>query len=257
MSVVVRFFVSLHKNKLKNLIIVNDRDMKYFWINLDSAVERRSNMLKQFEENEIIDHFRVSAYPSPVHTKRMYENACCRSHLQAICHFLLDTNDEYALICEDDLTFELKKYWRNRSIDDVVKKAPSDWGIIQLATIIQNIDSKFGSRDEFFKWGDQKSSSCLAYVIHRKCAIKLVDIYFSQQNVYQAATPDCWSSGIYQQIDKNTDYFTYTYKYPLFVYPDVNDSQLGNSIDLHKACKRQLVEYLFKSQPVESDNNLV
>ena len=30
----------------------------------------------------------------------------------------------------------------------------------------------------------------------------------------------------------------------MFIYPDNNDSQLENSLDLHKACKRQLKEYL-------------
>jgi len=217
--------------------------MKYFWINLDSAEERKKNMLKQFEENDISNNYRVVAYPSPIRHKRSFENACCRSHLQAVMHFLLDTNDPYALICEDDLTFELKKYWRN-SIEDVVKNAPQDWGIIQLATIIQNIQPKFGHRPLYFKWSEQKSSSCLAWVIHRKCAIELLNLYLPTNNIYQAATPDCWTSGIYQRVDKATQYNTYTYKYPMFIYPDNNDSQLENSLDLHKACKRQLKEYL-------------
>ncbi len=65
-------------------------------------------------------------------------------------HFLLNTNDEYGLICEDDLTFELKKYWKS-NVEDVVKNAPSDWGIIQLATIIQNIEPKFKDKDIYFK----------------------------------------------------------------------------------------------------------
>jgi hypothetical protein len=71
--------------------------MKYFWINIDTAKNRRNNMLRQFKENNIKDHYRVNAYLSPVKEKRLYENACCRSHLQAVAHFLLDTNDPYAL----------------------------------------------------------------------------------------------------------------------------------------------------------------
>lgn len=220
--------------------------MKYLWINLDNAVTRRNNLLKEFADNNITDHYRVNAYHSVDDTKRSKESACCRSHLQALTHFLLNTNDEYALICEDDLTFELKKYWKE-TVEDVVKNAPSDWGIIQLATIIQNIETKFGHRDLYFKWGDQKSSSCLAWVIHRKCAVKLLNTYISSNNIFAAATPDCWSSGIYQRVDKYTEYTSYTYKYPMFIYPDNNDTQLDNSLNLHKACKRQLLQYLKKN----------
>lgn len=220
--------------------------MIYFWINLENAVSRRNNILKQFTDNNIMEHYRVNAYLSIDDTKREKESACCRSHLQALTHFLLNTNDEYALICEDDLTFELKKYWKH-SVEDVVKNAPSDWGIIQLATIIQNIEGKFSHRELYFKWGDQKSSSCLAWVIHRKCAIKLLNTYISSNNIFAATTPDCWSSGIYQRVDKYTEFTSYTYKYPMFIYSDDNDSQLDNSLHLHKVCKRQLLEYLEKS----------
>ena len=219
--------------------------MRYFWINLENAEARRNNILKEFANNNITEHYRVNAYPSINDTKRSKESACCRSHLQAMVHFLLNTNDEYALICEDDLTFEFKKYWKH-SVEDVVKNAPSDWGIIQLATIIQNIESKFGHRELYFKWNDQKSSSCLAWVIHRKCAVKLLNNYLADKNIYQFATPDCWVSGIYQRVDKHTEYNSYTYKLPMFIYPDDNDSQLCNSLDLHKACKRQLLNYLQK-----------
>ncbi len=227
--------------------------MKYFWINLDSAENRRNNMLKEFADNGVTDHYRVKAYPSPEKNKRYYENACCRSHLQAVTHFLLDTNDEYALICEDDLTFELKKYWRN-SVEDVVKNAPNDWGIIQLATIIQSIEPKFGSRELYFKWNDQKSSSCLAWIIHRRCAVKLLNTYLTNNNIYQFATPDCWTSGIYARVDKHTEYVTYTYKYPMFVYPTINDSQLDNCLDLHVSTKRQLIQYLEKHKDNDTNN---
>lgn len=219
--------------------------MKYFWINLDNAETRREKLLNEFKEHGVTEHFRVSAYLSPKDPKRYKENACARSHIQAITHFLLNTNDECALICEDDLTFECKPYWRS-SVEDIVKQAPNDWGILQLATIIQNIEPKFGDRELYFKWRDQKSSACLAYVIKRKCAIELVNMYLRESNIYQPPTPDCFSNGIYQRVDRFTKFVSYTYKYPMFVYPDENDTQLDNSLDLHVACKRQLLEYLKK-----------
>ena len=226
--------------------------MKYFWINLENAETRRNNMLKEFADNNITEHYRINAYYSVNNSKGSRENACSRSHIQALTHFILNTNDEYALICEDDLTFELKKYWKN-SVEDVVKNAPDDWGIIQLATIIQNIEPKFGHRDLYFKWGDQKSSSCLAWIVHRKCAIKLFNVYTSKyNNINTVPVIDCFSNGVYSMVDKHTEYISYTYKYPMFIYPDINDSQLDNSLDLHKACKRQLLQYLEKNKNVDN-----
>ena len=220
--------------------------IRYYWINLDSAKSRYNNMISEFEKNGITNHTRISAYPSIGETKRLKENACCRSHLQAVMHFLLNSNDPYALICEDDLTFELKQYWK-KSVEEVVNEAPSDWGIIQLATILQRIEEKTGKLDTYFKWSDQRSSSCLAWVIHRKCAVDLLNTYLSHKNIYEFATPDCWSSGVYIRVDKNTKYTSYTYKYPMFIYPDDNDSQLDNSLSLHVACKREVIQFLKKS----------
>lgn len=217
--------------------------IRYYWINLDSAKSRYNNMICEFEKNGITDHTRIPAYPSIGQTKRLKENACCRSHLQAVMHFLLNSNDPYALICEDDLTFELKQYWK-KSVEEVVNEAPSDWGIIQLATILQRLEEKTGKMDTYFKWGDQRSSSCLAWVIHRKCAVDLLNTYLTQKNIYEFATPDCWSSGVYIRVDKNTKYTSYTYKYPMFIYPDENDSQLDNSLPLHVACKKEVIQFL-------------
>ena len=52
--------------------------MKYYWINLENADIRRNNILKDFSDNNITNHYRVNAYPSPIKHKRHYENACCR-----------------------------------------------------------------------------------------------------------------------------------------------------------------------------------
>lgn len=218
--------------------------MKYFWINLDNAEVRRNNMLKEFADNNITEHYRVNAYHSVDGSKESRESACSRSHIQALVHFLLNTDDEYALICEDDLTFELKKYWKH-SVEDVVKNAPIDWGIIQLSVTLQGIKEKFKGKDLYFKWREQKTSSCLAWVIHRKCAIKLFNTYISKKtNINRSPKSDCWSLGMYQIVDRHTEYTSYTYKYPMFIYPDENISQLDNSSGLHISSKQQILQYL-------------
>lgn len=218
--------------------------MRFFWINLDSAVHRRETIEKEFTYNNI-EHTRVTAYQSPNKTKNGYESACTRSHIQAIMHYLLTTNDEYALICEDDTTFELKPFWKN-SVEYVIDNAPSNWGIIQLATILQGIESKFSDKDLYFKYSEQKTSSTLAYAIKRQCAIKLINLYLENNDIYKTPPLDAFNGGIYDNVDKYTEYTTYTYKYPMFIYPDDNDSSIGNSLDLHISSKRQLLKYLQK-----------
>ena len=71
--------------------------MKYFWINLENSVSRRINLLKEFADNNITEHYRVNAYLGVDDTKRAKESACCRSHLQALTHFLLNHVLDYKI----------------------------------------------------------------------------------------------------------------------------------------------------------------
>ena len=93
--------------------------MKYYYINLENDANRREQIESQFKENNVLFH-RVDAflYNNNEHRteKIAKENACCRSHIKAIFEFIMNSNDDYALICEDDLSFELKKYWIRNQI---------------------------------------------------------------------------------------------------------------------------------------------
>jgi GR25 family glycosyltransferase involved in LPS biosynthesis len=86
--------------------------MKHYWINIDSSVDRREYMTKQFKENNI-DNFRISAetpetikdckimrHPDSYDTKPV-EIACLLSHLKAIKKGY-DDGDQYFCVCEDD-----------------------------------------------------------------------------------------------------------------------------------------------------------
>ena len=221
--------------------------MKFFWINLDTSPGRKANMLREFKENGIRDedHYRIEAYHSFKDTRPDRENACIRSHIQAIFHFLMDTRDEVAIICEDDLTFEYKPYWK-RSLEDVIKQAPSDWGAIQLAVILQKIDKRFSHRELYFNYNDDSTSSTLAYAINRKCAMELLPHYIAQSTKLNFPTADCFRNGIFARINKLTKLSSYTYKYPMFTYPNENDSQIQDSMALHIASKKHVTQYLKK-----------
>ena len=113
--------------------------MKFYWINVDTQTMRSDNMVKQFNERHL-ENTRINAVkPSNENpTKVDYERCCTLSHLKAIETFL-ETEEQHCVICEDDLSFEFEEYW-DKSLEEIVQKAPNNWGIIQLAYILQNIE---------------------------------------------------------------------------------------------------------------------
>tara|TARA_Y100000389_G_scaffold84558_1_gene81217 strand:- start:7315 stop:8004 length:690 start_codon:yes stop_codon:yes gene_type:complete len=223
--------------------------MKYFFINLEDAVERKEKCENEFHNNNV-EGVRVRAveckpsdFPSSI--KNAKENACFRSHIKAMRQFVNTTDDEYAMICEDDITFDFKKYWRCEP-DELLKIAPNDTGIIQLCVIYTRIDlnPEWGEQEDFFRWGEIPSvGSCLAYIITRRCAVQLLDYYDSLENLKRIGSTDS-KVGIYSNATRFTDTVAYTYKYPMFVYPMENDTQIGNCKNNQQASRRHVEHYL-------------
>jgi len=58
------------------------------------------------------------------------EYACLASHLDVIRMFS-KSKYETALILEDDVSLDLKPYWR-KPIQQVIEEAPKDWDILKL-----------------------------------------------------------------------------------------------------------------------------
>ena len=125
--------------KLKNLPNI-------YWINLDSDTHRREYMEEQFKYWEIENHTRISGFDGreddvACHLKGRFpdsmtqnEVGCCLSHLKTIKHFYENTDDEYALILEDDIDFETVKHW-NFSWREFFSRIPYDWDCVQMTTI--------------------------------------------------------------------------------------------------------------------------
>ena len=221
-----------------------------YWINLDRSNDRRIHMNTIFEDpvfkNMHIE--RISAvdgrnsnavYPKlnfMYKQKNDYEYACMLSHLETIRRFSR-TNYEVALIMEDDVTLELKKYWR-KSVREIIENAPSDWEVIQLCYIIN------GGRtnpNQFKLYQRNLRNICVsaaAYLINNKTAKKIInDIYVDgKYNLehYIIHHADCY-------IFSKT--ITYTYKYPYFIYKSNNDSLLHpEDLNHHERSKRKVIE---------------
>ena len=224
--------------------------MKYYYINLENAVERRNQLETEFKNNNVDEFIRVEAIHYSNYTgslKNTKETACHNSHLKAIHEFVNNSTDDYAIICEDDLVFEYSKYWRC-TLDELVQQSPSDMGLIQLAVIYSPIykqDNPWHEQAAFFKWGTiPHVGSCLAYIITRKCGVELLKQ--SEPITSKILPPADGDFGIYGIINKKTSYTAYTYKYPMFTYRDNNDSQLDNCLNNQEASKRQVTGYLIR-----------
>jgi len=117
-----------------------------YWLNLDADTHRREYMEQQFKYWEIENHTRISGYDGreddvSSHLKgRIPDNVsqnelgCCMSHLKAIKHFYEETNDDYCLILEDDVNFDIVKHW-NFTWTEFFSLVPYDWDCVQLTTI--------------------------------------------------------------------------------------------------------------------------
>jgi hypothetical protein len=117
-----------------------------YWLNLDADVHRREYMEQQFKYWEIENHTRISGFDGreddvSSHLKgRIPDNVsqnelgCCMSHLKAIKHFYEETDDEYCLILEDDVNFDIVRHW-NFTWTEFFSLVPYDWDCVQLTTI--------------------------------------------------------------------------------------------------------------------------
>lgn len=118
-----------------------------FWINLDKCTERKEYMEQLFNDYHL-NHARIPAYDGENYTdfciidkknidtkEQKGEIGCLCSHLKALETFVSSDPSvfgEYALICEDDLSFEYLPYWQ-KSFWEYINSAPPDFSIIQLS----------------------------------------------------------------------------------------------------------------------------
>jgi GR25 family glycosyltransferase involved in LPS biosynthesis len=229
-----------------------------YWINLDRSKDRRQKMEKMFHDDVFkgIPNQRIVAYdgkndPDKVFNKLVFNNkkqsnaeyACLLSHLETIRTFN-ESKNNIALIFEDDVTLEFRKYWR-KSIKEIMKNAPTDWDIILLSYIYYN---DMSPRILFYSWdasdieydiaiGNYYSS--LSYVINKKGSAKLINkIYDKNTNKYNPDKHSTLVSDVYLEQNANV----YAYKYPMFIYKTINDSTIhDNHQILHRASKKIIV----------------
>jgi GR25 family glycosyltransferase involved in LPS biosynthesis len=158
------------------------------------------------------------------------EYACLLSHLEVIRTFS-ESENEVALVMEDDMTLEFQPYW-TKTVKEIIQNAPYDWEVIQLCYIGEIPEN------EYQPWFYQFSTG--AYLINQKGAQTLMQLI--ENDVYDLKKHP---NPPYLHADSFIFSYlkTYCYKYPMFIYKDNNDSLLHNEhMDAHTESKIKIVE---------------
>ena len=151
-----------------------------YWINLDRSTDRRNNMEKLLS-NFNVKNERISAvdgknikiddkyFENINKSHSNYEYACLLSHLNTILKFS-QSNYNYALICEDDISLDFAKYW-DKPISQIAKEAPVNWDIIMLfSTFYTDVNNDFT-----LKTINVPIYGTGAYLISKKAALKIIN----------------------------------------------------------------------------------
>ena len=225
-------YILKENNKIPytSTLVYKPTNITFYWINLEKSIARRNNMQLLFDTYQLKNQ-RIDAILGDDTKPITRESACALSHRKAIKTFL-KSDEDYGIICEDDLDMSYLPYWRE-NIDDVIKNAPIDWEVIQLAVIIPfSFFYKIlkHSKINYIPY-NILYSSCLCYIINKKGAFKLS---FLDKNRVKIAEPFVYT---------NTK--TYIYKYPMFTYPTNNDSFIHTDhLCVHEYSKNLVTYYL-------------
>ena len=178
------FEIKTSLNKLKNIPSIN-------CISLEESEDRRKLFLEQFKAYEV-DHkikFHISEKFGEVKEvlefDEGFEDKSCDgnksifvAHLKNIKNWYDNTDEEYALFCEDDLSLEPVQYW-NFTWEDFVEHLPNDWECVQLSYTGDTFSEhmiRLQKRKWYF-WGNQ------ALLIKREYAKKLLDLYYKEDRI--------------------------------------------------------------------------
>ena len=227
-----------------------------YYINLDRSVERKKYIEKHFYDFNIINYQRIKAIDieenqnlsflknglpknlKPVQAVVVY------SHIKAIKEFL-SSNNEWAIICEDDVDFSFSKYW-GFSWNDFFSRIPNNANIVQLAiSTRKNILLDFHLHQRKF-W----DFNCTAYLINKKQAVDIINTYCTDEkidlNIYTAkneydsqnritfaeATLSTAEQVIYG-INKNTAYAVPIFGYNFLTESTINKEDYDQTLDSH------------------------
>jgi GR25 family glycosyltransferase involved in LPS biosynthesis len=223
-------------------------------INMERSKDRKEYIEKHFEEYGILEYDFVKGIDgSKEDLTQLINNldqlpvskneiSCGMSHLKAIGHWLENSDSEYAIIMEDDVSLETVNNW-NFTWKDFFQAVDQKYDILQLA-ITNNftINNRLHLR-ETLDW-------CAAvYLIKREFAEKLVKKYkVNEKYTFSANRRFSVPEGVVY-----TD--SLCYSIPLFTYTNQFESSLNqNHVDtIHANSRNQTLVYWQKNSMFKLD----
>lgn len=157
---------------------------------LKESEDRRNSIQSQFAEHGIlnlnafiVDRFRDCKHQFKYSGDLLHQMddggiGAVISHLVNIKNWYLNTNEEYAFFCEDDLSLETVKHW-NFTWDEFVSNLPSDWECVQLIKI-NSWDSGHTDQHNIRLRGRNWDDWGATYLIKRDYARKIIEAYCPQ-----------------------------------------------------------------------------
>ena len=223
-------------NKLKNI-------PQFLWINLDRSEHRQKEMEKLFNQHHLqnirisgCDGFSSNNFYTPSTTSyssKIY--GCTCSHLKSLEYFVNQMDDEMAIICEDDLSFEYCQYWKT-DFNNYLKLVPDNWELILL-----NVNTPLPMKIEPTKFILDRHNSTGCYLVKRKTAQKILNApFFTKKD-------DKYQFNFTGRTDIVADkclykYLKHVYVLPLFTYQNENSIIHQNHIGQHQKSKNKILE---------------
>lgn len=225
-----------------------------YCINLDDQPERWKYMEDQFKYWEIDNYTRISAYDGRNDDlgdilKGRYPDAmnsgevgCVTSHLKALKHFVENTDEQCALIMEDDCDISTVSHWQF-SWKDFFSKIPYSYDVVQLA-IINPAQISVQIHRRFV---NDFSTAC--YLITRRHAEKL--IHFHVRGDKYKLDNGCKPRAVADDLIYNSGN---TYAIPLFLYKiELGSSIHRDHVDVFHRSSHEGLWQFWKNQAVDQD----
>jgi len=245
--------------KNKKIIKNNTKIDSVYWINMDKSTDRKKHMIKELKDplfsgmkkyrvkgvdgdkkdiipylNSKIENINLNKYPPNIY-------ACLLSHLNTILKFSKSNNNN-AIIFEDDMSLEYKKYWKE-DLNSCIQNAPKDWEILQVSIFLYSKDTDLPN-DMYTSSKTKLFRSCTAYIINKKGALQfLKNNYKNNKFILDKNIEHAADEYIYLKTK------TYAYKYPYFTYTGKDSTLHSDHVKLiHIPIKQKIEKLLHNSR---------
>ena len=158
------------------------KNLPVYYINLKKDVERNLKTITNLKENNISTYQRIDAIKVEEgkikYNMSLGEIGCTLSHLKAIEEFY-NSDNEYAMICEDDIDLSNSKKI-NFNFIEICKNYKNTTFCIQTSILHRtDYSPKFKINKRTF-W----DFSTTSYILNKKYAKKIIEKYGTHKNLY-------------------------------------------------------------------------